>query len=174
MHRHALHAQAARHASPYPHRHGVTCYSACRQAWMQLQGPMQPCPRSALPVVRPLVARVAAWPGHSAAWQRQPRGGVWISVQPSRLAAQTATTACQAILGSRPRRHVRAWRPSRAQICTPAVRSTRTTRWVLPTHSQRQVLLEHAQGRPEQLVRAAAVRRSAAHPNRPHACRRNA
>jgi hypothetical protein len=46
--------------------------------------------------------------------QRRPRGCVWNAVQPSRSVAQTATAAPQTILGSRPRRRARAWRPSRA------------------------------------------------------------
>ncbi len=40
--------------------------------------------------------------------------GVWNSVQHSRSAAQTATAARKSILGSRPRRRARAWRPSPA------------------------------------------------------------
>ncbi len=43
-------------------------------------------------------------------------------------------------------------------------------RWMFPAHSQRQVLLEHARERREQLVRAAAVRRCAEHTHRRHAC----
>jgi hypothetical protein len=75
----------------------------------------------------------SAWParpGHmcyAALICAMPRAAVWNAVQPSRIAAQTATTAPQIILGSRPSRRARPWRPSRAQICTVAVRSTRTT-----------------------------------------------
>ncbi len=57
-----------------------------------------------------------------------PRGVVRNALQHSRIAAQTATTARKTIFfGSRLRRRARPWRPSRAQICTVAVRSTFTT-----------------------------------------------
>jgi hypothetical protein len=58
--------------------------------------------------------------------RRRPRGCVSNAVQPSRSAAQTPTAAPQTILGSRPRRRARAWRPSRAGH-TIAATITRTT-----------------------------------------------
>ncbi len=105
---------------------------------LRLQGRMRRRPRSALPAVRPLAAqpRCMAHGPHGLATcavlrvfapRAMPRGGVRNASQHSRIAAQTATTARKTILGSRPRRRARAWRPSRARVWTPTVRRTNTT-----------------------------------------------
>jgi hypothetical protein len=93
---------------------------------MRLQGRKRRCPRSALPAVRPLQRAHTSCHAHCAMPTTAARGA-WNSVQHSRWAARTATAAPETILGSRPRRRARAWRPSPAQICTPAARITRTS-----------------------------------------------